>query len=680
MIAATGAVLTHTCIELIDPRPGFGRVATWLGTILIVASHVIVTVGLTWTTVSISALGTAVVAFVAHLQRCESRNVSSSLPRGAIYGLLFVAGFALREAAVAAAAVALFPLLVWIGINFVRRRHLPRPAAVMVFFAPFAIVAAAQSRIPQLRGAEYDEFNEERGRISDSAAFMGLDKRAPELLSRAGWTVDEFNDFEKWLLADDTEFSTEKVRRLADTGGVPRTFGLAESLDVLHGIARDSAASVWLFLTAIAGGIALAWLGVIDRRTGIWFGLGNLVFLAIVPVAMAALNRFPLRLSLSFYTVAAFGMFALLAGEIASRPPRTESNRRGDIVLLVILLFALAWGRSLVRWLRPEPFSYHRALREFADRVKARNGIIMVTVGITELDPLLPDPRGYDALPSGWGTFTGIWWEYIERFGIHSGNELLHKMIDNPNAYMVALPYGHDTFEEWFRRRLHNPSIRMALVDSAEGMPTANRSELYRLVTTPLVRGSDEWQRLARNESLANEELPGPPDTSDDTFRAITLTAPYQQHVLSFRDAKPGSVVEAVDGGLRCTVAAVAGDPCATLGQSSERAGVHIAVHGLAAARFDLALIEPENIVGVYITAQTDTSRSVRWRWVLDEAAQRFGFSGTITLVPGYPAHQLELVGTTASSQDIRDLRVWVEVKPGTHAGFELRRVEVAER
>src|SRR5262249_41641824 len=71
-IVRTGAVLIHTCLELADPRPGDGQIVTRLGALAIVASHAILAVTLTWTTVSISALGTAVVAFVVHAQRCEA--------------------------------------------------------------------------------------------------------------------------------------------------------------------------------------------------------------------------------------------------------------------------------------------------------------------------------------------------------------------------------------------------------------------------------------------------------------------------------------------------------------------------------------------------------------------------------------------------------------------------------
>ncbi len=128
LIVATGAVLIHSCLELIDQRPGFGRVATLLGAMVLAASHAILAIGVTWTTVSISAMGTALVAFVAHLETCRATGARVSIVRAVIYGLLFVAGFALREAAIAAVAAAVLPLLVWVGLRFLRRRHLPRPA------------------------------------------------------------------------------------------------------------------------------------------------------------------------------------------------------------------------------------------------------------------------------------------------------------------------------------------------------------------------------------------------------------------------------------------------------------------------------------------------------------------------------------------------------------------------
>lgn len=676
VIIATGAVLIHTCIELVGNHSESGQVATRLGALVLCASHIILAIGVTWTTVSISAMGTATAAFVAHLQTCHAAKTRGSPVRAAIYGLLFISGFALRDSGIAAMGAALLPLLVFTAFRFLRTRHLPRPAAVLAFLAPLVLLVAVQGRIPQAGGKEYGEFNALRGKISGAAAFENLDTRAPELLARAGWTIDEYRDFSNWLLADDTEFTIDKVRRLAETGGVPTPIGVGKSLDVLREIATDSPASVWLFLTAIAGGLLLAWLEVIDRRRGAVFSVVYLGLLMAVPVAMAAISRFPQRLSLSFYTVAAFGMFVFLAGEIARQPVRADRPRRGALAVIVISLFMLVWGRNLIGWTKRESWPYHATLREFADRVTARNGIVMVAVGITEMDPLLADPRGYDALPGGWGTFSAPWFTYIERFGIKSGSELLRKMVDNPNAYLVATPHGHATFEEWIRRRLNIPNIRLSLVDSASGMPAQLRSELYRLVTTPLVPGSDEWKLLARGEALANAELPGPPDTADLTFRPIAFSAPYAQHASSLRDPAVATI-EPVDGGIRCTGGTT--ESCAAPGVPTQQAGVRVAVNGLHAARFEVTLIQPENIEGFYVHAQTATDRSARWRWAPDPSSRRLDQPETFTLVPGYPAHLLELASSSAGPHDIRELHLFIAIKPGTHAGFQLRHLEVSE-
>ena len=457
-------------------------------------------------------------------------------------------------------------------------------------------------------------------------------------------------------------------------------FGIDEGIQVLRSVATDSPASVWLFLTALAGVLVVAWLGAIDRRRAVLFSLAYLAYAMVVPVVMAAFSRFPMRISLSFFTVAAFGVFSFLASAVADRPAQTElpeGPSRGALALIVISLCMFAWARNLLMWTKREPWPYHPTLQAFADRVNARHGMNMITVGIVEMDPLLADPRGYEVLPNGWGTFTEPWFEYIERFGIHSGHEFLSKMIDNPNAYMIALPYGHETFEEWLRRRLANPRIRMALVDSAEGMPKSLRSELYRLVTTPLVRGSDEWNLLARNEDK-DEDLAGPPDVSDRAFVPVALAPPFHRHVLSFGDAAPAPVAEPIDDGLRFMAGGGTAVPCTVLDSESDHAGVELAVTGLGALRFDLTLVNPEHISSVLVTGRTDANHAIRWRWDLSPGAKRFGFSGPVTLVPGYPSHRFAPAGTTGDAADVRELSVVIELDRGSRAGFELRHLEVA--
>jgi hypothetical protein len=682
VIVATGAVLIHTCIELVDHRPGPGRVATLLGAMVIGASNAILAVGITWTTVSISALGTAVAAFVAHAKICQAGRKPVSWPRTLAYGLLLVSGYMLRPQGLGAMAVALLPLLGWTAVRFARSRYVPRLGALIALFAPIAIAIAVQNRIPQARGAErsdFDEFNSERGRLHGNTAYDRLDKRAPELLVRAGWTLDEYRDFMSWLIIDENDFPLEKMRRLIDTGGAPEVVTLASSRRQLRAIFDDAAASILLFASAVIAGVVLAWLGVIERQRGLAFSLGYLVFLIGVPLWMSARYRFPQRVSLSFYTVAALGLFIYLAREIADRPADPvmgpARDRRATVALVVAAVFLFGWARHLIAWIDRDPPPYRDELQALETRVAARKGFVFVYVqtGLVEFDPLRAEPRSYDGLQGGWGTFSAAWYETIARLGVHRGADVLGAMIDRPGAYLLA-PRGA---RDWIRRKVANPSVRLALVDGA-AIPGGGRPELYHLVTRPLVRGSDEWRMLERDEWAMNEELPGPPSVVDLAFRSIAFAAPYEQHLSPLRQPASGIALAPIDGGLRCTVT---GDPggCTVTGGGGEHAGLHVPVNGLRAVRFEVTLIDPENIVGFNVYAETRTSRSIRWRWELGRGAQQFGFTGAFTLVPGYSAHRLQLAVNTARLRDIRDLHIFVAVKPGTHAGFELRHLEVAE-
>jgi hypothetical protein len=332
------------------------------------------------------------------------------------------------------------------------------------------------------------------------------------------------------------------------------------------------------------------------------------------------------------------------------------------------------WAKNVLAWTDREPFTYHAPLRAFADRLTARNGIVMVAPGIAEMDPLLADPRGYDALPSGWGTFTAPWFEYIARFGIQTGTELLHTMVDHPNAYLVGSKWVRGIYEDWFRRRVKNPAVRLALVDWAEGMPTGAGPELYRVVTTPLVPGSDEWKLLERNYRTSMAEAPGPPEPQA-AYRSIALD---ETHVASFTRRSSSAAIERVDGGLRFLTPATHPE-CDDTGGAGEFAGVRVPVNGLQAARFYIAFTNPANIVGIYIQAHAAGNRSVRWRWDFDATSMQFGFSGTITVVPGHPAHQLWLIEDNAAPRDIRELYIYIAFKAGTRANVDLRQLEVAE-
>ncbi|HZJ62626.1 MAG TPA: hypothetical protein VFD36_03830 [Kofleriaceae bacterium] len=684
LVAISGAVVIHTCLELVDPRPGLGRVATLLGAGALGAGEILIAVGLTWTTVSIFALGTSMAALVAHLHVCQSTGRKPSVLRALGYGLLAICGYMLRPEALGAMVAALLPLFGWLALGLLRGRHLPRPAALIAAIAPLAIVFAIQGRIPKPPGAEYDDFNQERGRISGQYAFEDLDIRAPELLESAGWTVDEYRNFMNWNFYDDQQFTIDKIRRLINTGGVPNQISVASSVSVLRTILDDSPAAAWLFLACVVGAVLLAWLRVIEPRRGLVFGLGYLACEIAVPLWMAAQYRFPQRVSLPYYVVVAFGMFVILAREIAARPADPEippaRARQASIALLVISVVLFLWARNLITWTDRPTWGYKPDTRAFIARTNARGGFVFSQAITTDFDPLVADPFGYTCLPGGWGTFTGLWYNYLARFGLHHFAEVLPWMVDNPDAYVMAFlgAYSnHRHFEEWSRRMLKNPSVRLAVVDVAD-IPTPGRVALFRIVTQPLTRGTPEWKLIERISWEEGSWLPGPPSVADLAFRSVPFTAPYGRHASELRGLARGIAIEPIDGGVRCSIA---GDPGAVCGASDDgdHGGIRVEVHGLRAARFDLVLVDAENIVSFHVLAESASHRALHWRWDLNPDTRRLGFRGAFTVVPGHGAKQLQRVGDSAAPSEIVSLHFFVTVKQGARAAFEVRHLEVAE-
>jgi hypothetical protein len=682
LVAVSGAVVIHTCMELVDPRPGPGRVATLLGACALVASEVLIVVGLTWTVVSIIALGTSMAALVAHLHVCQATGRKASVQRALGYGLLATCGYALRPSGFGAMVAALLPLFGWLTLGLWRGRHLPRPAALIAAIAPLALVIAIQGRLPGLPGAEFDEFNQARGQISGQNAFLELDTRAPELLERAGWTIDEYRNFINWNFYDDQQFTLAKLRRLIDTGGVPNRITVASAVNVLRTILDESPAATWLFLAAVLGAVLLAWLRVIEPGRGLVFGLGYLACEIAVPQWMASQYRFPQRVSLPFYVVAAFGMFVILAREIAARPAEPElppaPARQASFALLVTSVVLFLWARNVIAWTDRPTFGYTPEARAFIARTNARGGFVFPQAVTTDFDPLIPDPLGYSGLPGGWGTFTGLWYEYLARFGLHHFTEVLPWMVNNPDAYVMGPLHFRTSFEDWSRRLLGNSAVRLAVVDISD-TPGQWRIALFRMVTQPLARDTPEWQILERAAWEQDSWLAGPPSVADLAFRPVPFTAPYARYASDLRVPAAGITIEPIDGGLRCATARDPGAACGVTGEEGDHAGIHAEVHGLRAARFELALLGAENIVSFHVLAESASHRTLRWRWDLGPDAQQFGFRGAFTVVPGHGAQQLQRVGGSAAPGEIVVLHLYVTVKPGTRAGFEVRHLEVAE-
>jgi hypothetical protein len=180
-------------------------------------------------------------------------------------------------------------------------------------------------------------------------------------------------------------------------------------------------------------------------------------------------------------------------------------------------------------------------------------------------------------------------------------------------------------------------------------------------------------------EAASDAALPGPPPVDKLAFKPIVFDPPYERFASRLRDQAERSNITQAPGGLRVVAEPPVGaqTEVAATGRARQ-VGIRIPVDGMAAARFELELVDPEHVLGVHVRAESRSSRVIRWDWDRDPEVATYAFNGSITLVPGYPAHQLLLTASELRPEEVTSLDVFVTVDPAGHAGFELRQLQVA--
>lgn len=172
---------------------------------------------------------------------------------------------------------------------------------------------------------------------------------------------------------------------------------------------------------------------------------------------------------------------------------------------------------------------------------------------------------------------------------------------------------------------------------------------------------------------IDNPQLPAaPPDISQFPMQALRCSGAPADFKSTWQGASERVDIGAIDGGLRCDITGSKEDTQRQYG------GVKLDVAGMAALRFHLTLINPENVEVVYIDAY-DSQRAarLRWQWRLTRTQRERGFDGPVTFIPGHPAGAFQFSGQLAP-EAIRSIHVFLRIVPGTQAGFELRAPEVA--
>ncbi len=403
----------------------------------------------TFTIAAMLACGVALVAATATV-------VSDAPQRGQtrwwlMVGALLMCGYMTRRYALYGAVIAVAPLGLWALWQLWPLTRRPPLRRVALLLAPLLLAWTVQDHVPSARHEttrNWQHYNIVRGSIHHYSAYQDLDKRAPELLAKAGWTRDDWHSFWKWLFLDEQRFNVERLQRVLDTGGKPPSW--RETLPICLKTVRADGQLRKLGVTVVAI-FALGLIGLFGARV-MFFSAGTyLAFYALLYFLMILFRRFPYRIGQPILLLVAIGTWIIIRNsrkQVAGTPraalkwPQLRPFR--DHVLGLLLLGGVMAPFTFATWPGYLPDTVGQAeKRAFHQRVGERydNGAYIFVYGSggdVALDPLNATPRPYEYTGAGWNIFSIPFYRSLERLGVSRGADVFAAMVNAPQAFIVV--------------------------------------------------------------------------------------------------------------------------------------------------------------------------------------------------------------------------------------------------
>jgi len=418
-----------------DAPPALRR-AIWIAAVPLLAGVAALALRVTYGSAGITACCAGLIAVSTEVTRTDRGRTSRALWAG----LAFAAGLATRLEAVAAAGVATAPLLVVVGWQVLRSRQLPL-RVVTAFLGPAVLVMALGPVMSQRHDAtsqRYMAFNEARHALHFQAAYVDLDRRAPEVLEAAQWNADHYWRFTNRFYFTDDWYTPERLHRLHDTGGAPKP--VLPRLPTHVRDAQDAASFGAAVLAAIAlAAIAVAALGLIQRGAAA-IAVIHVVWLLAVAIGLQRWMHFPDRIAVAMSVGAACAaLIAARRGVVgpawaAAIPWRRPGPAAALATALVLVLLAAK---------RVEDFRSVRtelpSCTELEDRIAARKPALVVSYlePSCQLAPLRAQPRPYPSVTLTWPIFSRPFYRGLARLGITDARELVPALVAHPDAFVL---------------------------------------------------------------------------------------------------------------------------------------------------------------------------------------------------------------------------------------------------
>ena len=418
------------------PRP-LAR-ATWIGAGIALAASAALALRPTYGNTAIAGCCAGLVALASELTRPGGARTGRALWAG----LAVAAGLATRLEAIAASVAATAPLFAAIGWRMLRARRFVRPGPVLALLGPAVVVLAVGALLPTDEDAiaqRYRAFNAARHALHFQGAYVDLDRRAPELLARAGWTSERYWRFTNRFYFVDDWYTPERLRRLHDTGGAPRPVWTILPTH-LRDAQRSAGYGATLLAAVAVAAIALALLGPIQRSAAA-LAVGHLGWLLVVAIALQRWMHFPDRIAVPMAIGAACAaLIALRRGVVTPAWATAIPWRRPGPALALVAAAAL----TLATAVRVEDFRTVRTdvppCAELERRIADRRPALVVSYLEPSClgQPLRAAPRPYPSVTLTWPIFSPPFYRGLARLDVRDARDLVAALAAHRDAFVLV--------------------------------------------------------------------------------------------------------------------------------------------------------------------------------------------------------------------------------------------------
>ena len=361
------------------------------------------------------------------------------------------------------------------------RRRWP---AHLLFLAPVAAVIALNALVLRQgvsRGyREYSDFNRARGRFMDSPLSVANTNNLA-LMALNGWTANDYDLLTRWFFINEEVYAKEHLQALLAHPDVARAVPDAHLAHTVGTFIRKYGTYLWVLLLALAGPVLLG-----SGRTG-RLPVYYLLYTLAVLLGIALVYQLPPRIGWPALLAAAGGMLFLHSlsppppdSAIASGPGLAWPGRVWQAaVLLTLSGWVMAAGVTCVKG--------QAARRVLDESIAVLRSYPPETLFITEpsqailwedMSPLqlrrsLPE----NVLPSGWATFSPLFYAVLRRHGFAAGRDLLPAAVDNPRVLFILRHVEFGGLITAFLDDHAGLAVRMERIG-----PLAGNAAVYRLV------------------------------------------------------------------------------------------------------------------------------------------------------------------------------------------------------